>query len=399
MIMVLWRKTDGNYMCVKRTHDAIITPLWRYFCAGLSARSRSRRTVVGLTLVVLPVNILRCFECCIGKQLCDFYGPVNLIAWMGANFKHDCTGTLSDLSVLQTKMADVPSKMVGELCIVCFSGSIELYLVKTWLHSVHKLWNYSNCGGTVSHNRWWLFSMPFRVKWVNVGHWEMSDKKVHGRFPGYARNIPIVQLASCSTSTYPECFIFSCISCWFYMRNALTWFKVWICKTERTSKLENPTSAVGVKSDNCGVMSDTDVLGTYWLNIGCMKSDFCGEKIQKICASKWLNLLFFSIYLPTSWWRLYPKFRKYLNLTVPVRLYPKQCPTLPHVSPKFPRGTSDGAVNFPLKMHRLLTSCYNTHGGQNSGSGTTGSTHCLQKFWEPRLNRVILESVISGALL
>ena len=67
-----------------------------------------------------------------------------------------------------------------------------------------------------------------------------------------------------------------------------------ICKTERTSKLENPTSAGGVKSDNCGVMSDTDVLGTIWLNIGCMKSDFCGKKIQKICASKWLNLLIFS---------------------------------------------------------------------------------------------------------
>ena len=31
------------------------------------------------------------------------------------------------------------------------------------------------------------------------------------------------------------------------------------------------------------------------------------------------------------------EFRRYLNLTVPVRLYPKQCPTLPHVSPKFPR--------------------------------------------------------------
>ena len=121
------------------------------------------RWVVGPSLgwrwVVLPVNFLRCFECCIGKQLCDFYDPVNLIARMGANFKHDCTGSLSDLSVLQTKMADVLSKMVGELCIVCFSGSIKLYLVKTWLHSVRKLWNYSDCGGT--HNWWWLFSTQF----------------------------------------------------------------------------------------------------------------------------------------------------------------------------------------------------------------------------------------------
>ena len=87
-------------------------------------------------------------------------------------------------------------------------------------------------------------------------------------------------------------------------RTALTWFKVWICKTERTSKLKKPTSAVGVKSDNCWVMSDTDVLGTYWWNIGCMKSDFCGKKIKKICASKWLNLLIFSIYLLTSWRRV-----------------------------------------------------------------------------------------------
>ena len=35
-----------------------------------------------------------------------------------------------------------------------------------------------------------------RVKWGSVGHWGMSDKNVHGRFPGYARNILTVQLAS-----------------------------------------------------------------------------------------------------------------------------------------------------------------------------------------------------------
>ena len=148
----------------------------------------------------------------------------------------------------------------------------------------------------------------YRVKWGNVAHWGMSDKNVHGRFPGYARNILTVQLASCSTSTYPDrmfhIFTYQLLILYANKRTALTWFKVWICKIERTSKLENPTSAVGVKSDNCGVMSDTDVLGTYWLNIGCMKSDFCGKKIQKICASKWLNLLIFPIYLPTSWWRV-----------------------------------------------------------------------------------------------
>ena len=117
-------------------------------------------------------------------------------------------------------------------------------------------------------------------------------------------SIGILQNINLSRMFHIFTFTYQLLTLYANKRTALTWFKVWICKTERTSKLENPTSAVGVKSDNCGVMSDTDVLGTYWLNIGCMKSDFCGKKIQKICASKWLNLLIFPIYLPTSWWRV-----------------------------------------------------------------------------------------------
>ena len=103
---------------------------------------------------------------------------------------------------------------------------------------------------------------------------------------------------------YVSYFIFSCISCWFYMQNkhtTRTWFK-------------------------CEILA-------VWNKIFVI---IIKKKIPKICASKWLNLPRYSFFQFISW-PVGREFRKYLNLTTPARFYPKQCPTLPHVSPKFLR--------------------------------------------------------------
>ena len=117
-----------------------------------------------------------------------------------------------------------------------------------------------------------------RVNWGNDGHWGMSDKTCmvisHAMHAIYS-SIGILQYINLVCSII---FTYQLLIPYANKRATVTWFKVRICKKERTYKLENPTSAVGVKSDNCGVMSDTDVLGTYWWNIGFIKSGFCKKK-------------------------------------------------------------------------------------------------------------------------
>ena len=83
-----------------------------------------------------------------------------------------------------------------------------------------------------------------RVKWGNVGQkraWSFS--RLCTQFNWHLAVHQLIQNV-CHIFTY-QLLILYANKC-----TALTWFKVWICKTERTSKLENPTSAVGVKSDN-----------------------------------------------------------------------------------------------------------------------------------------------------
>ena len=174
----------------------------------------------------------------------------------------------------------------------------ELSVSLWWMHEGRNLFKpVAGCG-------------LFRVKWGNVGMGNVGQKRAWS-FPRLCTQytyISIGILQYINLSRMFHIFTYQLLILYANKRTALTWFKVWICKTERTSKLENPTSAVGVKSDNCvvpvwgnvGHGRVGDILVKYWL----YEIKFLWKKIQKICASKWLNLLIFPIYLPTSWWRV-----------------------------------------------------------------------------------------------